>query len=129
MMAVAAAGPASNLLLALIFGIFYQVFDGILPETQTGAILHFIITYSVVINLVLAFFNLLPIPPLDGSKIIRTFLPAALLPAFSKLESFGPLLLLGVILVGQHFEIAIIWTLIQPFVSFFSVLFTGVDLS
>lgn len=129
MMIVAAAGPASNLALALIFGIIYQFMQGAPPETRTGVILQFIISYSVVINLVLAFFNLLPIPPLDGSKIIRAFLPDTVLPAFSKLESFGPFLLLGIIVLGQYFNIAIVWTIIGPFVSFFSVLFTGVDLS
>jgi len=129
MMIVAAAGPASNLALALIFGIIYQFMQGAPPETRTGVILQFIISYSVVINLVLAFFNLLPIPPLDGSKIIRAFLPETFLPAFSRLESFGPFLLLGIIVLGQYFNIAIVWTIIGPFVSFFSILFTGVDLS
>lgn len=129
MMLVAAAGPISNILLALVFGIVYQVFQGAQIETRAEAFLQFIITYSVIINLILAFFNLLPIPPLDGSKIIKAFLPAAILPAFSKLESFGPFLLLGIILIGQHFKIAVVWTIIQPFVSFFSVLFAGTDLS
>ena len=129
MMVVAAAGPASNLLLALIFGIIYQFMQGAPPETRTGVILQFIFSYSVVINLILAFFNLLPIPPLDGSKIIRAFLPETFVPVFSKLESFGPFLLLGIIVLGQYFNIAIVWTIIGPFVSFFSILFTGVDLS
>lgn len=129
MMIVAAAGPASNLILALIFGIIYQFMQGAPAETRTDAILQFMVTYSVIINLVLAFFNLLPIPPLDGSKIIRAFLPESVQPAFSRLESFGPFLLLGIIVLGQYFNVAIVWSIIGPFVSFFSVLFTGVDLS
>jgi Zn-dependent protease len=62
---VALAGPASNILLGVILGIFYQV---------TG-IYHPIIQIIAVTNFYLAFFNLLPLPPLDGSKIFLNLLP------------------------------------------------------
>lgn len=129
MMIVAAAGPISNLALALFFGVAYQVLQSEQLDGEFSDVLRFMMAYSVVINLVLAFFNLLPVPPLDGSKIIRVFLPESFLPAFARLESFGPFLLLGIIVLGQYFHIAIFWTIIQPFVSFFSRLFAGVDLS
>ena len=67
---VALSGPASNLFIALIFGLMlrFDLFANI--ANLTGAI-----QMVVVINLVLAIFNLIPIPPLDGSKILFSFLP------------------------------------------------------
>jgi len=68
---VAAAGPAVNILLAVIFAVLIRVavaFD------ISGSFLE-LASYIVYINLLLAFFNMIPIPPLDGSKIILAFLP------------------------------------------------------
>lgn len=68
---VAAAGPATNLLLALIFSVIIRsadVFDLSEPFVQVS-------WYIVYINILLAMFNMLPIPPLDGSKILMAFLP------------------------------------------------------
>lgn len=68
---VAAAGPATNILLALIFAMLIRSADALgLPATFTG-----IASYIVFINLLLAIFNLIPIPPLDGSKLITALLP------------------------------------------------------
>lgn len=67
---VAAAGPAINIAIAVLFGIVYRFGIGILPES----ILH-LSAIIVPVNLFLALFNLIPIPPLDGSKIIMTLLP------------------------------------------------------
>lgn len=69
---VAAAGPAVNLFLALIFGLLIR-FSGEIGIVS-GSFLE-IASYIVYINILLAFFNLIPIPPLDGSKIIQPFLP------------------------------------------------------
>lgn len=68
---VAAAGPATNILIALIFGMLIRFGDVLgLPSTFLD-----VAEYAVYINLLLAFFNMIPIPPLDGSKIIQPFLP------------------------------------------------------
>lgn len=68
---VAAAGPATNLFLAILFGVLIRLAEPLgLPTSFID-----IASYVVYINILLAFFNLIPIPPLDGSKIIAPFLP------------------------------------------------------
>ncbi len=68
---VAAAGPATNILIALIFGLLLRFLPlGTVPESFSS-----ILALIVFINILLAVFNLVPIPPLDGSKILFSFLP------------------------------------------------------
>jgi Zn-dependent protease len=76
---IALAGPLTNVLLALIFTLLYKIF----PSA--------IFLFGLKINLVLAFFNLLPIPPLDGSKILLTKIP---LEIYQYLELYGFLLII-----------------------------------
>jgi len=71
---VALAGPLANILVALIFGMALR-FLPFLFSARIGENLIIIFSYIVWINLLLAIFNLLPIPPLDGSHILFTFLP------------------------------------------------------
>lgn len=70
---VALAGPAANFAIALFFGLILRFF----PAISTILGLQFMFSYIVYINLLLGIFNLLPIPPLDGSHILFTFLPAS----------------------------------------------------
>jgi len=128
---VSLAGPASNLGLALIFGMVFRMLPRALLMTATGLerALLFMLIYAVVINIVLAVFNLIPIPPLDGSKILMGFLPRELERQFEFLERFGPLLIVALFLMGSLLRIPILWMMMRPFISFFSILFAGVDLS
>lgn len=71
---VALAGPGSNILIALVFGLIMRFFP--LLSTFSGFYLMF--SYIVVINLLLAIFNLIPVPPLDGSHILFTFFPRSM---------------------------------------------------
>ena len=94
---VAAAGPLSNLSVAVIFGLILRlgiggVFSFLSPEF-IGPFLQ-IITYIIVINIVLAVFNLVPIPPLDGSKVLFTLLPYRALWVQEFLESWGFVILI-----------------------------------
>lgn len=68
---VAAAGPAINLVLALVFGLLIRSADTLGLNTAFVDLA----SYIVYLNILLAFFNLIPIPPLDGSKIVVAFLP------------------------------------------------------
>lgn len=93
MMAVAAAGPGTNLLLALIAALFIGVIGGFalnwgtdLPDWVMAAFSAF-----VLINAFLAFFNLLPIPPFDGSHIVGGLMPRRWANQWQKLQAMGML--------------------------------------
>ena len=79
---VAAAGPAVNLILALIFGMLIRL----APELGLPGSFIDIASYIVYINILLAFFNLIPIPPLDGSQIITVLLPLGLAEKYRNLS-------------------------------------------
>lgn len=75
---VAAAGPIMNFILAIVFGVIYAVLWKFAPDfiaTQIGSIVVILIRSCVLVNIGLGIFNLVPLPPLDGSKIISGFLP------------------------------------------------------
>lgn len=76
---VSLAGPLMNFLLAIVFSILYFVVRKFAPITftlsQTGLIVSTIIQATVIVNIGLGVFNLIPLPPLDGSKIFRNILP------------------------------------------------------
>lgn len=94
---VAASGPGSNLFLAvlfaLLFRLFFQLFQGDMVFPKFMA-------YGVFINLVLAFFNLVPIPPLDGSRIVRLFLSDHQASQYDRLEPYGFFIVLGLLYLG-----------------------------
>jgi Zn-dependent protease len=99
MMLVAAAGPLSNLILALIAAIPFQA--GIVsPFSISGSFLPTIssfLTDFILINLVLLFFNLIPLSPLDGEKVVTYFLPPSGQDAFDQLRPYGPMILLALL--------------------------------
>ena len=90
---VALAGPGANLSLALVFGLALRFF----PVLADIPGLYLMFSYIVFINLLLAIFNLLPVPPLDGSHILFTFLPASLQNIKIFLSQFGLFILLFII--------------------------------
>lgn len=99
---IAFAGPLSNLVLALIFGFGLRllVTYGVLFE---GTLLVTFIANVVMLNVILMIFNLIPIPPLDGSKILFAFLPGVREETKLRFEQYGPFLLLALLLLGQSF--------------------------
>ena len=90
---VALAGPASNLAIALALGLFIRFVPVSLALAQFLAI-------AVLINIVLAIFNLVPIPPLDGSKILAAFLPERARSKFLSLERFGFIFVIIFVMLG-----------------------------
>ena len=129
MLWISAAGPVANMILALISGILIRVFLASTGTYEQHSILGFIIymvVMSLQINLALAIFNILPIAPLDGSKILAGLLPASFGGIIHTAERYGPFVLLGLIILGRATGISILGGLIWPFVKFFSKLFAGI---
>lgn len=89
--AVSAAGPISNLGLAIIFALLLKVFQ---IFTEPGEMITGMFLFGVFINIFLCFFNLLPIPPLDGSHLIYDFFPNNFTARFLNLGLYGTILLL-----------------------------------
>ncbi|TBV83366.1 MAG: site-2 protease family protein [Desulfobulbaceae bacterium] len=101
MMLVSAAGPLSNLLMALLWGLVAKVgviLAGAIP--MLGLPLVYMGGAGILINLVLMVLNLLPIPPLDGSRIVSGLLPPGLADQYNRLESVGFIILLVLLATG-----------------------------
>jgi Zn-dependent protease len=96
MMLVALAGPAMNLLLATIGAIGLGLAVGM--SSQPGFLADLFFSF-VVVNVFLALFNLLPLPPFDGGHVVQGLLPRPLAAQYAKLGRFGFLLLIGLLVV------------------------------
>jgi Zn-dependent protease len=99
MMLVAAAGPFSNLLLAILASI--PVRAGLIPLGSANTFLSTLFLEFIWINLILLFFNLLPIFPLDGEKVAEYFLPPSGQDFLYRLRPYGMYILMGLILLGN----------------------------
>lgn len=108
---VAGAGPGSNLFIALIFGLTLR-FAPLGASVYTQSLVQ-IFAYIVVLNLLLAIFNLVPIPPLDGSKILFTFLPSKYQYVAANMERYGMILLLFFIFFLFRFILPIVFWLFK----------------
>ena len=124
MMLIAIAGPASNIFLAIIGSIFLRfstIVPFSIPELFTSAMIFF-----VFINIVLALFNLIPIAPLDGSRLLPLFIrdPRTLY----QIEYYGPRVLMGLVLLSLVGGLSIFSILIfEPAKLIFNLL-TGINL-
>ena len=118
MMKIAFAGPASNLLLALISGILIRITGYMGPLTS-------MLILFTQINISLAVFNMIPIPPLDGSQIFSGLMIRKNPNLVMQLQMYGPQILMGLILFGMFTGVSIIWAFMRPFVSLFMFLFAG----
>ena len=123
MMKVAAAGPLSNLLLAMISGILLRSLNNFQILNDS---LFLILIYFTRINISLAIFNLIPVAPLDGSQIFSGYLMKKNPSLAWKIQSYGPQVLFGIILFSYVTGFSILWLIMEPFVSFFMFLFTGI---
>ncbi|BAJ62101.1 MULTISPECIES: site-2 protease family protein [Anaerolinea] len=114
-MLVALAGPFSNFLLALAAAIPFRA--GLIPvnEAISGSsfLPQFLLNF-IVINLLLMFFNLIPLAPLDGDKIIEFFLPPSWAQALERIRPMGPMLLMVILFVLPWVGIDVFGTLLYP---------------
>ncbi len=109
---IALAGPASNIIIAFIFGTIIRfTFDG----SMTPFI--YISMYIVIINITLAVFNLIPLPPLDGSKLLFSVLPQQYGRVRMTLEAYSPFFVMIALLI--------VWQFVYPVIPFILRIFTG----
>lgn len=138
------AGPLSNLTLAVIFGTIFRIWYLISPPIETAfygdvqyitrvtfwsltaypavnKTIWFLFTFlimSIIYNLTLAFFNLIPLMPLDGSWVLRGFIPYNKLRAYEQIQQYGPMILIALIFLdyraGMGIISGIIWGLAGP---------------
>lgn len=120
MILVAAAGPGANLLMATAWTLAYVVSvllgaGAIVAGSPENAWIINVCEAGIYFNCLLMAFNLLPIPPLDGSKVLAGLLPPAGAQVIHRLEPFG----LIIVLILMLPPVAILWTVLEPFMRFF----------
>ncbi|HEU4941122.1 MAG TPA: site-2 protease family protein [Candidatus Eisenbacteria bacterium] len=127
MMWIALAGPVSNVILAFVFGMILRGISAAGHDFSSPVerALVNMVAWSVLLNLSLAAFNMIPIFPLDGSKVLTGLLSPMAAARFQQLEPMGPMLLLGLIVIGSLSGVSLIGRIISPFASTLGSLFTG----
>lgn len=116
MMLTGAAGPLANLTIASVAGLTIK-----LGLFSTGSLWHIYFFYLCYVNVVLAVFNSVPVPPLDGSRVITGFLPRDLAIKYNRLGEYGmAIIFLLVFVFGGVF-----WGVLSIFIDFFFHLFSG----
>ncbi len=122
MAVVSVAGPISNVIVALITGIIFQVYMN--SGTDSIQVARILLTV-IQLNLVLAIFNLLPIAPLDGFKIVLGLLPRDAALSFAKTERYGMIILVLIIMGDVFLNLGILGRVISPVISFLMRLVIG----
>ncbi|HET8645494.1 MAG TPA: site-2 protease family protein [Vicinamibacteria bacterium] len=122
-MLVAGAGPLSNLVLALVFtAVLFAIVRSGLAETPEHPLV-MLVAVAVPMNVGLALFNLIPIPPLDGSKVASYGLPGRLGDRYDRvMEPYGFLILLGVCMLPLFGGRSLMALVLSPFTAWFATL-------
>jgi Zn-dependent protease len=97
---VAAAGPLSNLVQAFLWALLLAVLQRISGTGGGPSLLMSMCTAGILVNALFAVFNMLPIPPLDGSRVLRSFVPSGVASVLDRLEPFGFFILFGLLYAG-----------------------------
>ena len=129
----AAAGPAANFILAILLSIIFNLIKKMNPDIMyhASSLTQFwlsMLLYAILINLALGLFNLIPIPPMDGSKILGGFLSDEAYHRYTARERQGAQLLMIILAISFVFRLNIIGTIIMPPLNFFLKLLTGITL-
>ena len=113
MVLVGLAGPAANLVLALVSAIALRIVDPAAEATLDGDFSVKLLSYLVIWNVLLGVFNLLPIPPLDGSTLLTVLLPPSRQNIVRFLDQYGIFLLLGFLILAPNFLRPIVLAVIE----------------
>ena len=118
---VAVAGPVSNFFMACLWAMFIVLVDSMLEPAK---LLTFLLTMGkngIIINIVLMVLNLLPIPPLDGGRVVAGILPQPLVLPYMKLERYGMVIILLLLVSGILGKI--MWPIVQHFIKIIGMIF------
>jgi len=111
---VAAAGPMANLIMALFWALMIKLGFALLDSSAWVAVpLVYMGIAGVAINILLMVLNLLPVPPLDGGRVVSGFLPPRMSDAYDRIEPYGLFIILGLLATG------VLGAIIGPFYGFF----------
>ena len=116
---VSASGPLANLGVGLLTGLLFRYF--LFPSELYVNVL----VSMMLMNIGLGLFNLLPLPPLDGSHVLETFLPLSALKKYREMGRYAPLALIGIFLADRFLDTGIVFTLLYQPMRYLVWIFSG----
>jgi Zn-dependent protease len=126
---ISLAGPVSNLLSALILGMLFRAGERFLGLSHSGELILLMLLLAVRLNIILAVFNLLPIPPLDGYHILEGLVSHRIYLRLQQFERAGSMVLLGLVLISSFARVNIFGAIFNPFLAIFGTIFAGQSLA
>jgi Zn-dependent protease len=121
---VSLAGPLSNLLLGLLAVLPFRM--GIVSTNfqlgDTQSTIGLLLVNFIIINLVLAIFNLIPLAPLDGEKVLEYFLPPQAIQFFDRIRPYAPIALIGIFVILPYLGINVFGFIMRPIINFVLIL-------